>query len=135
MTDHPGAYFLADQPVEINPGKSPIQLSVTNAGDRTVQVGSHFHFFEVNQALKFDRGAAYGMRLNIPAGTMVRFEPGDRKDVALIPLGGSRTVIGLNGLTNGELDAPGTRAEAFRRAAQRGFGNPSTERHYEVSRD
>ena len=81
-----------------------IALVVANAGDRPIQVGSHFHFYEVNGGLQFDREAAYGMRLNIASGTTVRFEPGDEKTVELTPLAGSRTVYGLNGKVNGKLD-------------------------------
>jgi len=97
----PGEYFLADGDVVANAGRDTIELRVTNTGDRPIQVGSHFHFFEVNRALRFDRAQAFGMRLNIPAGTAVRFEPGDAKDVTLVQLAGARQVFGLNGLTDG----------------------------------
>jgi len=100
----PGEYFLKDEPVEANAGRATSTLTVTNRGDRPIQVGSHCHFFEVNRALAFDRQSAYGMRLNIAAGTAVRFEPGDTKEVRLVALGGSRTVYGINGLVNGKLD-------------------------------
>jgi urease subunit beta len=100
----PGEYILADDPIELNAGRPTVRLEVSNLGDRPVQVGSHFHFFEVNRALAFDRQAAYGMRLNIPAGTAVRFEPGDTKAVELVAIGGTREVHGLNGLVNGPLD-------------------------------
>ena len=119
----PGQYLLSDKPVEINRGRTSIQLSVWNVGDRAIQVGSHFHFFEVNKALEFDRTAAFGMRLDIPAGTAVRFEPGDRRDVGLVALGGSRRVTGLNGLTNGSVDSPSVRERALRRMSRQGFGN------------
>jgi urease subunit beta len=99
----PGQYFLHAEPIEANAGKRVVAIEVANAGDRPVQVGSHFHFFEVNRALTFDRQRAYGMRLNIPAGTAVRFEPGQKKRVALVALGGAREVWGLNGLVNGTL--------------------------------
>jgi urease subunit beta len=99
----PGEYFLKNEPVEANLGRATSRTVVTNRGDRPIQVGSHCHFFEVNRALDFDRDAAYGMRLNIPAGTAVRFEPGDTKEVELVALGGSRTVFGINGLVNGKL--------------------------------
>jgi urease beta subunit len=85
-----------------NAGRLVVELEVTNTGDRPIQVGSHFHFFEVNRALRFDRRRAFGMRLNVPAGTAVRFEPGDAKRVALVEFGGTRSVFGLNGLTQGE---------------------------------
>jgi urease subunit beta len=99
----PGEYFLKSEPLEANNGRATSCITVTNRGDRPIQVGSHCHFFEVNRALDFDREAAYGMRLNIPAGTAVRFEPGDTKEVGLVALGGTRTVFGINGLVNGKL--------------------------------
>jgi urease subunit beta len=99
----PGEYFLANEPIEANAGRVTSRVTVTNRGDRPIQVGSHCHFFEVNRALDFDRQAGYGMRLNIPAGTAVRFEPGDSKQVELVALGGTRTVYGINGLVNGKL--------------------------------
>jgi urease subunit beta len=99
----PGEYFLLAEPVELNGGRSTATVTVTNRGDRPIQVGSHCHFFEVNRALDFDRNAAYGMRLNIAAGTAVRFEPGDTKQVELTALAGTRTVYGINGLVNGRL--------------------------------
>ena len=98
-------------------------LTVENAGDRPVQVGSHFHFFEVNRALVFDRQAAYGMRLDLPAGTAVRFEPGDIKTVQLVALGGSRQVYGGSALVMGTLDDPGVRQQSLQRMQQRKFGN------------
>ena len=100
----PGEFILASDPIELNAGRPTARVQVSNQGDRPVQVGSHFHFFEVNRALAFDRAAAYGMRLNIAAGTAVRFEPGDTKEVELVAIGGSRHVYGLNGLVNGPLD-------------------------------
>ena len=127
--------MLSAQPVEINRGRPTIQLSVSNTADRAIQVGSHFHFFEVNKALEFDRAAAFGMRLNIPAGTAVRFEPGDRKEVALVTIGGSRRVIGLNGLTNGSVDGPDTRTQAALKLTQQGFRNLPTQPGGEVSHD
>jgi urease subunit beta len=99
----PGEYFLKSEPIEANTGRATTRVTVTNRGDRPIQVGSHCHFFEVNRALDFDRQASYGMRLNIPAGTAVRFEPGDTKDVELVALAGRRTVYGINGLVNGKL--------------------------------
>ncbi len=123
MPDEPGQYLLSPEPVEINRGRPSISISVANTGDRAIQVGSHFHFFEVNKSLVFDRSAAFGMRLDVPAGTAVRFEPGDRQGVTLVPLGGSRRVTGLNGLTNGSVDAPSIRERATQRMKERGFGN------------
>jgi urease subunit beta len=100
----PGEMLVPDGDIELNRGRSITTLTVANSGDRPVQVGSHFHFYEVNTALVFDRAAARGMRLNIPSGTAVRFEPGDERTIQLIPLGGSRQVYGFNGLVNGPLD-------------------------------
>ena len=97
----PGEYLLEDGDVVANVGRRTVELTVENAGDRPIQVGSHFHFFEVNRALRFDRAQAFGMRLNVPAGTAVRFEPGDARRVTLVELGGTRQVFGLNGLTEG----------------------------------
>ena len=124
-------YVISDEPVEINAGRPTSTVSVWNTGDRAIQVGSHFHFFEVNRALRFDREAAFGMRLDVPAGTAVRFEPGDRKDVPLVAIGGNRFVRGLNGLTTGSLDSPTVRAQALEAMADGGFldqpSNPSTD--------
>jgi len=102
----PGEYFLQSEPLEANAGRATARIEVTNRGDRPIQVGSHCHFFEVNRALDFNRQSGYGMRLNIPAGTAVRFEPGDTKQVDLVALGGTRTVYGINGLVNGPLKHP-----------------------------
>jgi urease subunit beta len=101
----PGELLPADGDLELNAGRETIALSVANTGDRPIQVGSHFHFFEVNTALRFDRDQARGMRLDIPAGTAVRFEPGDEREVILVPFVGSRQVYGLNALINGPLDS------------------------------
>ena len=100
----PGEYRLLDEPIEANVGRDTVALEVSNLGDRPIQVGSHCHFFEVNRWLGFDREKAYGMRLNIPAGTAVRFEPGDTCEVELFALAGNRVVHGINGLVNGKLD-------------------------------
>ena len=112
---------------EIRPGEGEVQLNtgrettlvVRNTGDRPVQVGSHFHFFETNKALTFDRKAAFGMRLNIPAGTAVRFEPGNEKEVDLVTIGGKQRAYGMNGLTNGTVT--GDTSEAMQRASKAGF--------------
>ncbi len=109
----PGEYFLESEPIELNAGRRVATIEVANGGDRPVQVGSHFHFFEVNRCLAFDRAAAYGMRLNVAAGTAVRFEPGDTKEVELVAIGGTRVIVGLNGLTNGRLDDPKVHAAAL----------------------
>jgi urease beta subunit len=110
----PGEYFLESDPVEINSGRSTRRLTVSNRGDRPIQVGSHCHFVEVNRSLAFDRMQAYGMRLNIAAGTAVRFEPGDSCEVELVALGGTRIVHGLNAIVNGALDNSEVRARATR---------------------
>jgi urease beta subunit len=109
----PGEYFLGDEPIELNAGRPTIHVEVTNRGDRPVQVGSHYHFFEVNRSLSFDRELAYGMRLDIIAGTAVRFEPGDTRDVRLVAVAGTREVHGLNGLVGGRLDDPTVRQRAL----------------------
>lgn len=119
MTDLvPGEVVTGEDPVRINEGRDTADVSVANTGDRPVQVGSHTHFAEVNAALRFDRGAAVGMRLNVPAGTAVRFEPGGTTTVELVSLGGKRRVNGLNGLTNGSLE---NRDRVLRRAREGGF--------------
>jgi urease subunit beta len=117
----PGEYILRDEEIIGNRGRKTIELIVSNTGDRPVQVGSHFHFFEVNKFLKFDRGKAFGMRLNIPAGTAVRFEPGDEKKVVLVELRGKRAIYGLNGLVNGETGSEKNLKKAMRKAMERGF--------------
>ena len=100
----PGEFFLEDGDIVANAGRAVIEIEITNTGDRPIQVGSHFHFYEVNRALHFERERARGMRLNIPSGVTVRFEPGDVKTVQLTELKGTRTVYGLNNLINGSLD-------------------------------
>ncbi|ELR97972.1 urease subunit beta [Gloeocapsa sp. PCC 73106] len=97
----PGEIITQPGSIEINSGRKTITISVGNTGDRPIQVGSHFHFYEVNSALIFPREVTKGMRLNIPAGTAVRFEPGDEKSVELVTMGGSREIYGFNGLVNG----------------------------------
>jgi urease subunit beta len=101
----PGEIIPGTGDIEINPGRPRVELTVRNTGDRPVQVGSHYHFAEANAALDFDRAAAWGHRLAVPAGTSVRFEPGMPRDVSLVPLGGNRVVPGLRGLAGGPLDA------------------------------
>jgi len=109
-------YILGDGPIEINAGRRTVRLRVRNTGDRPIQVGSHFHFFESNRALDFDREQAFGMRLNIPSGTAVRFEPGDEREVELVEVGGRQRVVGFNSLVNGkrslEMDGSGRRCGA-----------------------
>jgi urease subunit beta len=100
----PGEIFVAEGPLALNAGLEVTELRVMNAGDRPVQVGSHFHFAEANAALEFDREAAWGKRLDVPAGTAARFEPGIEREIQLVPLGGARRVPGLRGLAAGPLD-------------------------------
>lgn len=109
----PGEYILEERDIEANVGRATVKVVVKNSGDRPVQIGSHYHFFEVNRALLFERKNAYGMRLNIPAGTAVRFEPGDEKEVELVSLGGARVVYGHRALVNGALDDPKVREKAI----------------------
>ena len=116
----PGEYLLQEEAVEANSGRRAVELIVANTGDRPIQVGSHFHFFEANTALRFDRGAAFGMRLNIPAGTAVRFEPGDEKRVTLVKIGGAKRVYGLNNLTDGSTGSS-AKPNALARARAQGF--------------
>ncbi|OLP16178.1 urease subunit beta [Leptolyngbya sp. 'hensonii'] len=99
----PGEFYVEPGDIELNAGRSTLRLQVSNTGDRPIQIGSHFHFYEVNAALQFDREQARGMRLNIPAGTAVRFEPGDDRTVELVALVGSRQIYGFNGKINGPL--------------------------------
>ncbi|MHC0038501.1 urease subunit beta [Pseudoneobacillus sp. C159] len=100
----PGQLFLKEEEIVCNEGRETAVLKVTNTGDRPVQVGSHFHFFEVNEALKFNRKGAFGKRLNIPSGAAVRFEPGDEKEVELVAYAGERRVYGFNNLVDGSVD-------------------------------
>jgi urease subunit beta len=103
----PGEIAVAPGDIEINAGRARVRIEVANAGDRPIQVGSHFHFAETNRALLFDRAAARGFRLDIPAGTAVRFEPGQRRTVELVAFGGDRVVIGFQGEVDGPLDPAG----------------------------
>jgi urease subunit beta len=99
----PGELLPKAGEIELNVGRETARIVVANTGDRPIQIGSHYHFYEVNEALRFDRPSSRGMRLNIPAGTAVRFEPGDEKEVELVAFAGSREVYGFNGLVNGKL--------------------------------
>ncbi|EAW36614.1 urease subunit beta [Lyngbya sp. PCC 8106] len=99
----PGEIFVKEGEIELNLGRTTRKIKVSNTGDRPIQVGSHFHFYEVNTALEFEREETKGMRLNIPAGTAVRFEPGDEREIELVSLAGSRQVYGLNAKINGQL--------------------------------
>ncbi len=120
-TLEPGAILPAEGEIELAAGRPRVSLDVVNTGDRPVQIGSHYHFFEVNHALDFDRAGALGFRLDIPAGTAVRFEPGQRKSVTLVGFGGAKDLTGLNNLTQGRLDSDAARADALARARARGF--------------
>lgn len=117
----PGEYFLNDAPIIANKGKKTVKINVSNSGDRPIQVGSHTHFFEANKALVFSRERAYGYHLNIPAGTSVRFEPGDTKEIELTEYGGLKTVYGFNGLVNGKLITK--KQIALKNMRKKGFKN------------
>ena len=119
-------YIVEDGDIEINTGRRTVSLSVANTGDRPVQVGSHAHFFEVNRYLRFDRGLAFGMRLDIPAGTATRFEPGDEMDVTLVAFGGDSIAKGMNGLTKEDTRPAWSRDQAFGRARDAGFFSGET---------
>src|SRR5262245_3837838 len=119
----PGEYIFDGPDLELNAGRPVVTLKVNNTGDRPVQVGSHYHFFEVNKALVFDRAKAYGMRLDLPSGTAVRLEPGDVKEVALVPYSGHRIVYGFNALVNGHLDDPSTQEMSLKRCREQGYGD------------
>jgi len=121
----PGEVVVGEGTVTLNEGRETAEVTVGNTGDRPVQVGSHFHFFEANAALEFDRKAAFGMRLNIPAGTAVRFEPGDEQTVELVDIGGKRVAHGMNGMVNGSVDADPT--DALERLRAAGFGDTGGE--------
>ena len=115
----PGEYFLSNEQITANVGKSTTSISVRNTGDRPIQVGSHTHFFEVNKALDFPRKQSYGYHLNIPAGTSVRFEPGETRDIELTEFTGKKIVYGFSGLVNGILKEK--QEEAFKKATEKGF--------------
>ncbi|SEM96363.1 urease subunit beta [Halorientalis persicus] len=128
----PGEVEPGAGPITINEGRETATVSVANTGDRPVQVGSHFHFFEVNRALAFDRETAFGMRLDVPAGTAVRFEPGDEREVDLVAYGGKQRVTGHNGLTDGATSDGGA-GDALTRARERGFADTGSESEAETS--
>ena len=117
----PGEIICEPGEIELNVGRDTAQINVTNTGDRPIQVGSHFHFFEVNKQLSFVRSRAYGMRLDIPAGTAVRFEPGETKKVQLVAIGGTREGYGLNDLVQGAMDEDEVKEKAFEKAKNLGF--------------
>lgn len=117
----PGEVIYGDDDIIINEGRYTTEISVTNTSDRPVQVGSHYHFFEVNKKLRFDRSKSYGMRLDIPSGTAVRFEPGEIKTVRLVEIGGKRRGFGLNDLVNGDMDDDKIKKAVLKKAAEKGF--------------
>lgn len=120
----PGEYILRSGDIECNTGRPTAAVTVVNTGDRPVQVGSHFHFFEVNRQMEFDRQKAFGMRLNIAAGTAVRFEPGEEKEVELVSFGGNQIIMGFNNLANGPVD-DSRKKVAMLKVDQAGFKNSS----------
>ena len=123
-----GGYVCHSEPVTFDADRPVTTLTVRNTGDRPIQVGSHFHFFEVNRALEFDRTAAFGLHLNIPSSTAMRFEPGDEREVQLVPYGGKRAVYGFNNLVDGPTvgkDASKLKSQAVALAEQRGFRSTS----------
>jgi urease beta subunit len=117
----PGEIILGEGDITVFHGRQTVELTVANSGDRPIQVGSHCHFFEANRALRFDREKAYGFRLQVPAGTAVRFEPGEDKRVSLVAIGGNRVAYGINGLVNGRLDDANVKAKAMTAAREAGF--------------
>jgi urease beta subunit len=117
----PGEVILGDGDIVAFNGRTTVELTVANTGDRPIQVGSHCHFFEANRALRFEREQSYGFRLQTPAGTAVRFEPGEEKRVTLVAIGGNRVAYGINGLVNGRLDDPLVKQKAVALAKERGF--------------
>ncbi len=117
----PGELMPQDGDIEINAGRRTVKLKVVNTGDRPVQIGSHYHFFETNKALDFDREKAFGLRLDIPAGTAVRFEPGESKSITLTEFGGTQELLGLNGLTNGSAKSDAVKQAALRHARELGY--------------
>ena len=119
----PGEYFLKNEPIECNVGRATIKIAVVNTGDRPVQIGSHFHFFEVNRQMEFDRERAFAMRLNIPAGTAVRFEPGEEKEVELVSFGGKKILYGFSNLVDGETEGKKSRHAAMKKIRKHHFKN------------
>lgn len=117
-----GQVIFAEGDIVLNKDKPTIELVVNNSGDRTIQICSHYHFFEANKALDFDREKAYGMRLDIPSGNAVRFEPGEDKKITLIPYGGDRIVTGFAGYTMGQLDDPEVKEKAIKKMKSEVYG-------------
>ncbi len=123
----PGEYILAQGEIECNVGRNTQKIVVVNTGDRPVQVGSHFHFFEVNKQMEFNREKAFGMRLNIAAGTAVRFEPGEEKEVELVTFGGNKKIVGFNNLVDGETVSAISKINAVEKATTHHFKNNTDE--------
>jgi urease subunit beta len=119
----PGEIFVKEGEITLNEGRETATIKVTNTGDRPIQAGSHFHFFEVNKAMEFNREKAFCMRLNIPAGTAVRFEPGEEKEVSLVKIGGNRRVMGFNNLVNGDANSDHNKDKALLLANKLNFKN------------
>ncbi|HVI44071.1 MAG TPA: urease subunit beta [Chitinophaga sp.] len=119
----PGEYFIADGDITCNAGRETIKIKVINTGDRPVQIGSHCHFFEVNRKMNFDRSLAFGKRLNIAAGTAVRFEPGEEKEVELVTIGGTCHAYGINNLVNGDTTLESNKQQAVARLEALNFKN------------
>ena len=121
----PGEYILKKGEIKNNAKGKTVRVTVANTGDRPIQVGSHYHFFETNKALDFDRAAALGMRLNIPASTAVRFEPGEKKTVVLVEIGGKKLIHGFNNLTEGDVSKKSVRENALKKAQKEGYKGAS----------
>jgi len=119
----PGEYFVGTKDIECNTGRDTVSIAVVNTGDRPVQIGSHFHFFEVNRQMEFDREKAFGMRLNIAAGTAVRFEPGEEKEVDLVAIGGNKKIFSINNLVNGSVTDKAVKDEALKKLSSLNFKN------------
>ncbi len=119
----PGEYILATTDIDCNAGRATLRITVMNTGDRPVQVGAHFHFFEVNREMVFDREKAFGRRLNIASGTAVRFEPGEEKEVELVDYGGTGRVYGFNSLVNGDTKDAAIKQKALQQMTAQGFKN------------
>ena len=119
----PGEYILLNKDIECNASRATVRIIVMNTGDRPVQVGSHFHFFEVNRKMEFDREKSFGMRLNIASGTAVRFEPGEEKEIELVAIGGAGAVHGFNNLVNGDTKVASNKIKALKKLAAANFKN------------
>ncbi|WP_394772912.1 urease subunit beta [Flavobacterium sp.] len=119
----PGEIFVKEGTIICNEGRETVKLKVTNTGDRPIQVGSHFHFFEVNKAMSFNREKSFGKRLNIVASTAVRFEPGEEKEVELVVIGGNKKAMGFNNLVDGSIDSDAKKKESLAKANELNFKN------------